>query len=97
LHTTLCKILPNVFNTLAEPQVCVTCPSFLPLIRGVVSEGVLGSEITAQGRLPARDSPLGLGRSRRDRLTEGRPQPASGKNPDLALEAAFAATDGRVD
>ena len=45
----------STFNTLAEPQVCMTCAYFLPSFAGVVQEGLAGFEITAQGGLPARE------------------------------------------
>ncbi len=60
-YDTLFKILSRLFNALAEPQVCVTCPSFLPSFAGVVSEDLAGSEITAQGGLPARGQPPRVG------------------------------------
>jgi len=76
LSPPLCKILFGLFNALSEPQVCMTCPSFLPLFGGVVSEGLAGFQITAQGGLPARGTaPSGWGDGRRDQLAEGRRQP----------------------
>ena len=57
----LFKILLRLFNALDEPQVCVTCPSFLSLIRGVVLEGLAGFASPPKAAFWHEGSPLGLG------------------------------------